>query len=594
MAGLNEKEKIVGVVDMEFTMIAGNEPFYTFLGEHRFYPVTNTIHKEDLPRFTDPVRQGEESFHTVLRMKDSLGAYHWFLMDVKKSRELGGKGYLTLTMSDVEENEKKEDKLREILLKYQGFLGLESKMYFEYYPDTDDFKVFWVYKKQEFVILQTKLEVLQEQCLKENYIQKDEEKEFIHFCHDLKRGMESFSYDITNRIFNTEEPMKLYRFKGMTNFDGITPKESIGIITLLDRKAKRIQVDDVLEGMLDPLTGLMNKRSCIRKIKSLMEDNDGGSVTICIMDLDDFKGINDTFGHMFGDRVLQGVAEVMKSVLGSRGIAGRFGGDEFFLIIDSGAGEEEVRRILFTIRNNMRWLFEQSQEDLIVTASVGCASFPKDAESYEELFSKADRALYLAKEKGKDRYVIYDEAKHGQVTFDKENQKIMELYAAHSGECNKTETMIKVFELLKSKGRNGLGDALAMVGAGLKIDRINIFTEPDLNLAYTWGYETWQQSRAGYMLEEDYLKNFDGQNVFYCHGIQLIDWKLPKACAYLSNVGVRSFLQCRLGKGSDCLGIISFEECKVKRKWSEEDIHNLVIISRFVEEALRNEKNRNT
>ena len=168
---------------------------------------------------------------------------------------------------------------------------------------------------------------------------------------------------------------------------------------------------------------LFNKRAIneytIEKIRDCQNTHEG--LYLAIIDVDDFKTINDTYGHMFGDEVLSRVSEIIRSDLNARGVAGRFGGDEFMVLFENVKSEQELRLILKTITKNIQWAF--ADKEVSVTTSWGIAKYPEDGSSLEELFKIADKALYIAKAKGKNRYIIYDERKHGNIVTDREIQQ---------------------------------------------------------------------------------------------------------------------------------------------------------------------------
>lgn len=109
--------------------------------------------------------------------------------------------------------------------------------------------------------------------------------------------------------------------------------------------------------MKDPGTDLLNKRAITDYVRKLIDSQPGHTVTIAIIDIDDFKTINDTYGHMFGDEVLCKVADILRDAVGSRGLCGRIGGDEMFIIMEGLNDNEGIRNVLRTIRNNTKWLY---------------------------------------------------------------------------------------------------------------------------------------------------------------------------------------------------------------------------------------------
>lgn len=153
----------------------------------------------------------------------------------------------------------------------------------------------------------------------------------------------------------------------------------------------------------DALTGLANARSCRDTLKQ-MAAQAGRAVsplTVALLDLDHFKQVNDRFGHGVGDDVLAAVGEALRSSLRASDFAGRYGGEEFLLLLPD-TGKEGGLEVAERARDAVEALaFERA--DLTVTASVGVATYPFDAVATDDLLRLADRALYVAKANGRNR-----------------------------------------------------------------------------------------------------------------------------------------------------------------------------------------------
>jgi diguanylate cyclase (GGDEF)-like protein len=131
-------------------------------------------------------------------------------------------------------------------------------------------------------------------------------------------------------------------------------------------------------------------------------------LTFLILDIDDFKGINDRYGHEAGDAVLKLVAQSVKNHLRKIDLFIRFGGEEFIALLP-GAGREDAERTAERIReviSRLRHTLE-SGEEITITISIGGCIYPVDAQNETELFRRADQALYLSKREGKNRVTFY-------------------------------------------------------------------------------------------------------------------------------------------------------------------------------------------
>ena len=163
-----------------------------------------------------------------------------------------------------------------------------------------------------------------------------------------------------------------------------------------------------LESELDKLTELFNKKTmenlCKMKLKTFNENETSNIyMAFYIIDLDHFKEVNDLLGHQFGDKVLVEFAKGLKKIFRPNDCIGRFGGDEFVVIVDSLPNmevvvrkAEQIKQIAFNLSIDGRSRF--------VTASIGIAIAPQNGRDYESLFAAADKAVYHVKNNGKNGY----------------------------------------------------------------------------------------------------------------------------------------------------------------------------------------------
>ena len=190
----------------------------------------------------------------------------------------------------------------------------------------------------------------------------------------------------------------------------ITAVGAGGISLLVSRTIAKAHLDlyrakksvDVLS-RTDPLTGLLNRRA-------LLLDFEGAAAVLAlvIVDVDRFKRINDTFGHLIGDEVLCAVATMMQRVLGELGSVGRLGGEEFALLSLTGDIEALAERIeAFRVQLSVTPIVAGAGR-ISVTISAGLACGTA-GQSFEQLYYRADRALYAAKASGRNRVVIFED-----------------------------------------------------------------------------------------------------------------------------------------------------------------------------------------
>jgi len=165
----------------------------------------------------------------------------------------------------------------------------------------------------------------------------------------------------------------------------------------------------------DGLTGLLNSRCLTSRTEGMLAQAviRKEPASLLFLDCDDFKGINDRFGHMAGDKFLRDFAKTLKDGVRENDIVIRYAGDEFVVLLpnaDLNLGTKVASRLLESFHEAR----QREEFDVFTTVSVGLATFPEHARSAEELIKCADHALYVAKGQGKDQLAVYQVGKSEQ------------------------------------------------------------------------------------------------------------------------------------------------------------------------------------
>lgn len=159
----------------------------------------------------------------------------------------------------------------------------------------------------------------------------------------------------------------------------------------------------------DLLTDLNNKLATETKIKKYISDHPGQQAMMFVLDIDNFKKINDTMGHAFGDQVLRELGQHLPAQFRATDIIGRTGGDEFTIFLkdirDDEIAKKEAKKVLYFFRNFQAGGYVKYS----ATASIGVAMYPRDGADFETLYKSADSALYTAKKRGKNQLAFCGE-----------------------------------------------------------------------------------------------------------------------------------------------------------------------------------------
>lgn len=208
-------------------------------------------------------------------------------------------------------------------------------------------------------------------------------------------------------------------FEGTAVSDGGVPVKIIGKVR---------NINDVMllknEAETDALTGFLNKISTENHITSYISsrpaDGDGTVQAMALIDIDNFKSVNDKLGHHVGDEALKEVSSKLRSIFRSGDILGRIGGDEFMVFMTNVPDIEAVRSICSRINKSIKKDYPCKDGCITISCSIGVALYPVHGESFAELYSNADIAMYVTKSGGKNGFTIFD----GQERVEYKSQRI--------------------------------------------------------------------------------------------------------------------------------------------------------------------------
>lgn len=186
---------------------------------------------------------------------------------------------------------------------------------------------------------------------------------------------------------------------------------SITVGTTMNRtRVRELAQRKVIERQrdMDQLSGLLNKAAFTREMELEVGADEPGA--LLVLDIDNFKHFNDTYGHIFGDAVIRMVAENIRKMFPEPALTGRFGGDEFVIYQVGEPSRHEVERRAALLRHALMYEAGLPEQTDRVTISIGIVFSPGGV-PYERLFASADRALYQAKNEGKNRACIAEDAR---------------------------------------------------------------------------------------------------------------------------------------------------------------------------------------
>ena len=563
-------------VRRDLTAVKATEYFYEFVGENSFRPVSELLLPEDGELLKKAVEadpfQTLELITVLHNLKDSVRNVY-LRIEMSEQTENGIPLY-QITISDIHDLEGRNLRLEQSILKYRHFMTLEDVYFFEYLIEQDKITVYKYVNGRAMPQFDGFINVLIQ-----NVEQAHEgsdiailEGQLRTFCAHLRNGDDFFEMEFVSE----QEDKGIWRVKGSR----IPKKRDMvaGIITP-DRNREQ-EAYYLTPAARDAGTGLLNKRAWTEYTIEQLNWKDGQVRWLVIIDIDDFKHINDTYGHIFGDQVIRRVAEIMQELVGQRGVIGRFGGDEYVIVLEKVETRDQLKTLLKTIAKELALAFDPKTR---VTASIGVSEYPVDGNEYEELMRKADKALYLAKEKGKNRHIIYEERLHGKLEAD-DMQNMAMAYAVSKEKKRKVITEM-ITELCAS-GVDSIvkkEERLQQIRSLFDLDGITIYSEAGAHLVCRNGnYMVEVPDGRGLFEDEKYLALFGDDDNFIESNTLKLRFQDPAAFAVMQKQEIGAALQCLSRKEGVPNVIVNYDVFNRNRKWSDEDITLLTILGHCI------------
>lgn len=594
--------------DEEFTILNMNSGLPGLFGytrtdiEERFGgKFARMIHPADLPgvqtMIAEQLSRGP-AIDLEYRVVCRDGSFRWVLDKGQLRTTEDGTSLFYCILMDITEQKREREALRLSLERHQVILDQTADIIFEWDIHTDTLVCSPNWQKK-FGYIPVEQEVSRRIPCSDN-IPTEDMPAFIDLLHSVSLGVPYCETEF--RIRNTAGDLTWQRIRATTQFDGEgRPLRAVGVIVDIDEEKKQRQT--LLEqAQRDPHTGLYNKTSAKSRVKELLR-MPGGDVShaMLIIDVDNFKTINDRYGHLCGDAVLVAFSARLKALFRTADVVARIGGDEFLVFLPHISGRETAAGKAEEILQISRELSLEVPPDMApascagggvpaLSCSVGIAMYPQDGQDYAGLYLNADRALYLVKNNGKSGFAFYERQLCSPVTPGEQTG------AGILPGAEDTYTMGRalypyIFRLLYSTAdvETAVEHILEVVGRTYDVSRVYIFeNSPDdraCSNTFEWcGEGVPPQKRRLQNLPywddlPDYPAHFDENGVFCCRDTAALP---PPLCGFLAGLGVVSLLQCAVRDGGRFRGFVGFDECRVSRYWTREQIHSLTLVANIL------------
>jgi len=343
----------------------------------------------------------------------------------------------------------------------------------------------------------------------------------------------------------------------------------------------------------DSLTGMYNKKAASTLIDAFLSgEGKTARHTILFCDLDDFKSINDTYGHQLGDVLLSSIAEKLTQTFRREDILCRIGGDEFIILMKNASGRSYVSHRADVLLDRMKQPFTLGEHRINVTMSIGVASYPECGTTYSELLQNADKAMYVSKFNGKNRYHFYSD-----MTSD----------APPSAPAEAADDIDSVDSRSVYRARGKLSDyifnclyestsipetlplVLQLMGTHFDLGRVAIagFRDDVMHIIHQWNANGVKRLSRPIDYSGELRALFEGSRscenmAMRYNDIGQTPAQVRQALVAAGIDDVCAFLHCPLLDNGVIRGYIVFFDCTAPRVWSEEERDILSYVSRLI------------
>jgi len=581
------------VIDRKYEIKLTDYQFSRMVGERHFGYFGSSVHPEDLPEFqtaANTLQLGEHQ-KIMMRLLMADNSYRPVVADFSYASENDAlKGMISILLLDISAFEsfllQADDKIQELTT----YLTMTGGFIFSYDRKEDALVISDIASGKEIELFSGSLEDWKSRT-KGFEVSEESQRNFQDLYDQLLHGRGKFAAPVTlgnpkkGTISMLSPNMLKNSFLVSGKYVVTDDKEMVyGYISLRGTKG-RFPVSPHSEQEMDSAFDVFNKKGITDFARSKIESRTNRLLYLCIVDIDNFKNVNDKYGHMYGDEVIRRIIDIMKLAVDDRGVVGRIGGDEFMVILDRNMCYADLRKILQTIRGNVEWTYGPDQKNIGVTVSIGCANYPDNADNYNDVFTIADKMLYRAKEKGKNRFIIYEPEIHGDVLQKDTDKKGMPAVNAQEGVVNKEGFVMKFAEVFLEKKTLSFSVAVQRIGKIFDLDEVCLFRNPT-DLYSVWEKEPDHKPKSALFALEQACRNaFNENNRLVIDNIRDVQGFYPQLYDYMTDRGIHVMLiyRCVFQEGGYCLFI---KKSNSSRKWPNEDVTLLTLLGHMMDMEL--------
>lgn len=570
-------ERRLASFDDKYNIFVSNKSFTSYLGseELRSFKITDYIHPDDVESFKKFVEDksftgGEE----VFRLKKKNNGWHYNVVRIHTEKGMvENRRNIGVEIIDIDESVGDYETAMDSLSRVRLLMSLTDEFAFIYDKETNMFKMFKYDRFNRIILYDMDIDQWKREMLSRSYVKYDEKAMLDTLVLNMKTYADSFSIKMNCAIRTQSDIFEAVRFIGTVHNESSGNKIIVGRVVSDESVGHASTAMEIMnELQYDSLTGVYNKKTITEYAKKRISEEKEKRIVIAILDVDHFKSVNDTFGHLYGDKVLARVGGRLKETVGEDGVIGRIGGDEFMIVFNGLDDDQVLRGMLRAIRTQIKWEFAEDFENLSITCSIGASIFPVNGRDYEDLFKKADCCLYIAKEKGRDRYVFFRDEMH-RASYEAMLNKNQLNAMKNPREIRELKNVASFMENAMTDSRKAILDAMRHMKDTFGIDNINIYYGEGMKKVYSFGSDIPEAKDAMYVFSEEFQKLMGENERFLQIGFaDTFSDITPDFCGRMKAERIASTIQCYIGDKRNIKGLVTFNKCREASQWANYEI----------------------
>lgn len=570
-------ERRLASFDDKYNIFVSNKRFTSYLGseELRSFKITDYIHPDDVESFKKFVEDksftgGEEVFR--LKKKNNEWRYNVMRIHTEKGM-VENRRNIGVEIIDIDESVGDYETAMDSLSRVRLLMSLTDEFAFIYDKATNVFKMFKYDRFNRIILYDMDIDLWKREMLSKGYVKYDEKAMLDTLVLNMKTYADSFSIKMNCAIRTQSDIFEAVRFIGTVHNESSGNKIIVGRVVSDESVGHASTAMEIMnELQYDSLTGVYNKKTITEYAKKRLAEEKEKRIVIAILDVDHFKSVNDTFGHLYGDKVLARVGGRLKEIVGEDGVIGRIGGDEFMIVFNGLDDDQVLRGMLRAIRTQIKWEFAEDFENLSITCSIGASIFPVNGRDYESLFKKADCCLYIAKEKGRDRYVFFRDEMH-RASYEAMLNKSQLNAMNNPREIRELKNIASFMESAVTDSRKAVLDAMRHMKDTFGIDNINIYYGEGMKKVYSFGSDIPEAQDAMYVFSEEFQELMGENERFLQIGFaDTFSDITPDFCGRMKAERIASTIQCYIGDKRNIKGLVTFNKCREASQWANYEI----------------------